>query len=437
MGEIQHSLMFRFHSVVVFLLCSLCFSQVYLHVNLPSVLYKEISSSFNIKVDSLSAFSSAFFISYGILQLFSGYLLEKTKNCIVLGFSSLVASYGAFICYSTKKHWVAVLGRVITAIGCSSIYIPIPRLFSKWFSHDSSSLIFVLFYSIGFSGGFIAQIPLISYSNYTTWRNSYHKLSIIGILIGFLIIFFVRDSPKDFGYEDQIDIVEKDITGLKNHEETKSEMRNFYFVCANRNIILLSINIFITNGIFYNIVGLWGGPFIRDSSKYNEGYMLCSLSLSLIIGFISLPIICSFLGSFKWMLIILNLISLIIEIVLIFLDSSFSFFILFCLFFIFGISVGSASNSLTSHIGENFVTSFQWISFLSLFGGGILQILTGVLFKKHGVIGKPYEHECYQKYLWLPSVLLNILALIPLILIKDNIGNCVIDSSENELKQNS
>lgn len=66
---------------------------------------------------------------------------------------------------------------------------------------------------------------------------------------------------------------------------------------------LISIFIFLNDGSYFDIAGLWSGPFLTDVKKYSDtkvGIELLSFSFGVIIGSFFYPFLVDIFHTKKW-----------------------------------------------------------------------------------------------------------------------------------------
>jgi len=418
--------MFRIHSILVFVLCSLCYALVFFHRTAPAVLSKDMAPDFNVSTTSLTIFSSMFFWTYSLMQPFGGLLADIMDPAILVGCSAIIASIGSFICGKSKSLGLAVFGRFVVGFGCAPTYVPICKLLTRWYPLDWYAFFGGVVLAAGGCGGIVAQAPLAAFARAYSWRNAFVGIALIGITMGTLVLIFVRRDPKDFGYDEVNEESGMNISTASLSERFEQLLINFKTVVTKPIYYVLSVYSFMINGIYFNIVGLWGGPYIRDCFPFKDGDMLISLSISMIVGSIILPIISNFFKTRKWVLFSTAFIALIIGIVFWLYDTRMSFTIMFTLFLIWGMSTGSVASVTFATVRENYdssvvSTAIGCLNIFTFIGGAVFQTITGWLLNGYTRIGTAYPHEGYKNSLWLPSVIYCCIAIFMPFLIQDNL----------------
>lgn len=102
------------------------------------------------------------------------------------------------------------------------------------------------------------------------WRLCFISISIFSIFMGFLTFFFVRGNPIVYGYPAVNSDLTQNVHELTFHQRFHQLLNNFKTIFSNSNFWLILIFVFFCNGSFYNVNGIWGGPFLKESLSYSS-----------------------------------------------------------------------------------------------------------------------------------------------------------------------
>ncbi len=162
---------------------------------------KDIQSEFGLSGTQLGLISSAFFLSYAVLQIPAGILGDRIgrKKVLVPGF----ILFGAFTAISgvAKSFYAFIAARIITGAGEGTYYGPQYGISSEQIPQQHRSLGSAIINS-GMAFGIALGLMVSSYLAYTMnygWRMPFYVMSVPTILVGLLIWVLIRENPRPTG----------------------------------------------------------------------------------------------------------------------------------------------------------------------------------------------------------------------------------------------
>jgi len=415
----KDGLTFKIHVILLYLICAITYSLVAFHRSLPAILSKEMTFEFGVDVSSLTSFSSMCYWAYALMQPFGGLFADIIDPRYLIGLASILSGVGSMIISVSKKLSFAVVGRLIVGIGTGPIIIPIIKLLTRRIPEEDFPLYNGLMASFGGMGSILAQTPLKEFSSIYGWRISFLCISGLSFLLGFLVILIVRKDPVCFGYPM---IAKKPL----NYDMEFSIREEFGILIKNLAIIskiptfwLLSIQSMLHGGCLNNVLGLWGGPYIRDVFVgYDEAKVLTWISVSIIIGCVAMPILSKLCHTKKWIMFSNSILSFTMCTIIYFYDTKLSQSTLSFIFFIFGITNGSFPSLRGPCINDVCEPSFTGsmhgcANFFSYFGGALYQSFTGEMISKYHPVNQKYSHNAYMNSLWIIVTASSFISMFP------------------------
>ena len=430
-----HNYLFYIHATVVFLFPALCYSLVFFHRSAPAVLSKQMAPDFHVPVADLTIFSSMFFWIYSLMQPFGGLLADVMDPAFLITAAASIASTGSIICGISKSLTLAVFGRFIVGFGCAPTYVPFTKLLTRWYPTSLYAIFGGLALSAGGCGGIIAQAPLANFASIYGWRTAFIDIGILGFFFALLVLLFVRLDPTNYNYLPVNPEASKAVLKNSFNEKMIQLWINFKRVVSNPVYILFSLFAFTINGSYYNVLGLWGGPYIREIfPHFGDGKMLVSLSISMIFGSLILPVISNLVKSRKWVLFGSALIAFLCSLTFFLYDLKMSFTSMFITFLIWGSCTGSTLSVLFPMIIEAYdttvaSTAIGCVNIFAFIGGAVSQTISGFIIGSYDLINGIYPHSAYKYGLWTPVCIYLIIAMIVTQFLKDNMKN---DVDKNE-----
>lgn len=244
-----------------------------------------------------------FTITYTIMQIPCGYLIDKFGIRPVSIIMGLISTIGLFICGVSQTINLFIIGRILSGIGLCGGFLFLVSLGNTLKNKNLFTII--ISYTIGFSlicaMGFINLLPLLLKNNNNilvtivtpifkilglsitkniVWQSLFivESLCVFFITIGFL--FFI---PQ---------------TVIKNKKELTTSDINIFSLLKNRKIILIMLLGFVSCIPFYSILEtIFISDYLKSFSTIASSKIYSMGILGFLFGTVFIPIIERFLGN--------------------------------------------------------------------------------------------------------------------------------------------
>ncbi|EAY02660.1 Major Facilitator Superfamily protein [Trichomonas vaginalis G3] len=264
-----------------------------------------MANDWNCQTADLVLFSSIFFYSYGIMQIFAGLLSDIMEPAFLIGGSQLICAVGSIICGLATKPAYGTIGRLLVGLGCGPVYVPICRCMANWFDLKWYPTLSGVLIVIGGLGGLLASRPLQMLTSALGWKNTFHLFGGITGVLSILCIIIVRGNPTTLGYK-PVNLETSDTTSDETLKMKLVQLKdNILVILKKPGYFLISFYSLLANGPYYNTAALWGKQIIRDVFNYSAmdaSNALITNSLGVIFAAIILPFTSDHLHSRKWVL---------------------------------------------------------------------------------------------------------------------------------------
>lgn len=276
----------RFQAVSIVVLVCVVYLLIPLHRVTPSVTAGPIISETGISAPMLGLLASSYFLTFGIMQMVSGMLLDyfgprKTMTVFVL-----IAGLGTLL-FAGATSWFGMIGgRALIGFGTSIIFLAGIKLFSLWFPPSSFARLNGLLLAMGGLGAILGSGLMGYLCESLGWRDASFIIGIITLVFTVLLFFFVKDGPGDKAVERTTEEKINPFTALK----TVAKSKHFWLIAGW----------FCCQFSLCNAVGgLWGGQYLRDVHQldtvsvgnvlnmFGIGTLVGSLANAWIIGYFS------------------------------------------------------------------------------------------------------------------------------------------------------
>lgn len=225
------------------------FYEVILRVS-PSVMTEQLMEHFQISATMLGVLATSYYMSYFILQIPGGMIIDRFGVRRVIAISSMICVIGTLIFCTQNNFYLALLGRLMIGIGSSCAFISCLKLATDGFKPHYFPLIVGLTNMMGTLGATFSSKPLAILVNNYGWQNACFSLAIVGTILAPIIWFSIRDKER------------------RNSEKTFSE--SFLSIAKNRQMWLLGV----IGGFLYlpitAFAELWGVPYVMKVYNINN-----------------------------------------------------------------------------------------------------------------------------------------------------------------------
>lgn len=421
----------RFFTIFVIALTSML---VFFQRAVPTIVSGPMADSYGVSVSDLSIFSSMFFYPYGLIQPFAGLLADVMDTRYLIGFCSIISSSGAFLCGISSNLILGCFGRLLVGIGSAPIYAPACRTIANWYPLSQYSRAVGMFCAFAGCGGLIAQGPFSLLANEIGWRWCFFIISIVGAFLSIIVLIFVRGNPISLGYKPVNQETNIDTSNMNFRQKMKQLCRNFVTVVKNKSFWFIGLYNLFVNGVFFNVNGMWGGPYLRNVygfSLVKMGNVMMAISIGNVIGPVIIPWSAELFNTRKWFVFWGTFIAFLCFVPFFIWIDSIPTVAIVVLFFIYAVFSNSMTNVAYPMCREYFhasvaATAVGCVNLTAYISTVIYQTGTGKLldwkYKISDDDGSSYSKEGYKFVLWLPSLISTFIGMIMIMIADDSPG---------------
>ena len=159
---------------------------------------------FHISSAQLATFTMVQLLVYAAMQIPVGAMLDRVgaKKLLVTGVLLMTGGQFAFAFAGTFGAGVAA--RVFVGMGDAMIFISLVQLVALWFPPARTAMITQLTGVLGQLGALAATAPLSLALRSFGWTRAYAGAAGVGVILGIVLIIFVRDSPYGDHHRDEL-----------------------------------------------------------------------------------------------------------------------------------------------------------------------------------------------------------------------------------------
>lgn len=239
----------------------------------PSVIFQNLIHFFHIDAETLGFVVGVYYISYTVMQIPIGILLDKFGTKKVVTVSILLCSLGSYLFIASENLWLAYLGRFLTGIGSSGGFCSCLKIANNWLNQKQLNIASTATVSIGVMGA-VFGVPLFTaLLTKFDWRSVLILISVLGILLSILIYKKVKDTPEEF---------------FENKESRPMSIKkDFQTVISNKKIWIFFIYGFLMYAPLSAFADMWGVPLIKSMYNFSDtttAWVVMSFYLGMIFG---------------------------------------------------------------------------------------------------------------------------------------------------------
>lgn len=275
----------------IFLLvfCTMFFVYQYgMRSAIPSVLNEDLQRYFVITASELGSLISLFYLSYTIMQIPVGIIIDKVKPkwIAVIAFSLFSMGIIAFIC--SQNYGLAALSQIF--LGCSSsfAFVLIMKVTNDYFSSEKVAMVSSIAISAGSLGPVMAGPALAYLSTIFYWKNVVMCAGFLGFVFSLLGIVFLKDTPS--------------LNSMSQLSKKLSLSESLKLITRDTQYIWIGLFSMMLLGAISTFTDAWGISFLRHFYGYNKEQAAFAVSLVYLGNILGGPIIArisEILGSYK------------------------------------------------------------------------------------------------------------------------------------------
>lgn len=388
----------------------------------PTVIARDLASSFNAGAVMLGFIASAYFYLYSVSQPVVGFFTDTFGPRRVITFSTVVASLGCLLFGAAPTVYVAILGRAIIGMGVAGVFIPALKVFARWYRPGEFTTLTGIMIGITGASYVVAALPLAYSVTLFGWRLTHVGIAVISFSMAMLCWAVVRDKPEDKGF---VAVTPVDETTPHHSSSVTLNTENRLtsgpgHIIRRLDFWMLFGTMFFPGGVVFSFLGLWVVPYLMDVhglSRIDAGELLIILPLGYIISGPSAGILADKFSSKKQNILMCFIGLGITAWAALLIAGKSSYSIVVVAFAMSGLSTGGTVPVLFSIIKDIFPqkimgTALGLINSASFAGAMLYQPLSGVIFERFGKLASgSYPYAAYRM-LFLFFLLSYLLALV-------------------------
>lgn len=264
----------------VFLVFFLAYFLSYFFRSANAVLAPDLSRDLALGPAQLGLMTSLFYLSFALVQIPLGPLLDRYGPRAVTPGLMLVGFVGSLIFGGAQSFAVLALGRVLLGIGFAGVLMGAMKAFSLWFPDTRYATASSLLVALGSTGALVAATPLAVLKETVGWRGVFAGGSLVILAVAALVMLLARNTPPQVPWPQG------------------GGGGGFAEVWRSPQLLRIAFLGFSITGGLLAFQTLWGGAFLyaQGMGALEVGNLLFLFSLSASIGFLVMGLLADRLG---------------------------------------------------------------------------------------------------------------------------------------------
>lgn len=229
-----------------------------------AVLAPDLVASLALDPGQLGLLTSAFFVSFALVQLPVGIALDRYGPRKVQLVLLMVAAAGAFMFARGSSFFELVLARTVIGFGLGGCFMSAVKAISTWIDPARLPSVQGFLIAVGGLGAASATTPVRMALQHTDWRGLFIILAILLACTGFLIWSATPRMAQPLKAKANMPVMQS--------------LATVYRDAAFRKTISL---ILIPHAVFFGIQGLWIGRWLADVARFPDSAVVYLLYLSM------------------------------------------------------------------------------------------------------------------------------------------------------------
>lgn len=232
----------------------------------PSVFNEDFRQYFSIDATKMGGLVSLFYLSYTLMQIPVGLIIDRFSTKKILGYAFFIMSIGEICFVLTDVYIVAAISQIILGIGASFAFILVLKVCDDSFTREKVALMSSLSFSIGSIGPTIMNPALAYFSTMFSWKFIVIFIGMFGVILSTFSILIFREKKDD-----------SKKTPIQDDICIWSEIKK---IALDKQYLFLGIFSMLSLSALSTFCDTWGLTFLRNALGYSKESASMLLSVS-------------------------------------------------------------------------------------------------------------------------------------------------------------
>lgn len=244
------------YALFVFAIGAIFYSYDFILQVSPSVMTQQLMDGFDVNAAMLGSAAGLYYVSYTIMQVPAGLLIEQFRIRWVLSIMITCCALGAVLYSIAPNIYVIGLGRLLMGAGSAFAFLSTLYLALQWLPTALFPLLSGITQTLGSLGAAGGIAPMKHFTHAVGWRSAMLILGIFGlILAGISFITVTENDPPKKGH-------------LK--KQFRQMMKNFLDTFKHPQTWPISLYGFCIWGPIVGFAALWGVKYLQTAYHFSS-----------------------------------------------------------------------------------------------------------------------------------------------------------------------
>ncbi|HYH02458.1 MAG TPA: MFS transporter [Bacillota bacterium] len=276
---------------VVWIPLAFAFLASYFQRTATGVVADNLMREFSItRAADIGGLASVYFYIYAAMQLPSGILADTLgpRRTVLLALTTATA--GAVIFALAPNIPMLYVGRILSSLGVSMIYVCIVKIHAEWFRTREFTTMVGIVVVAGSIGFLLASTPLALLVDKFGWRFAFLTLGAYSLLAMIACWLWVKNRPIELGLPTiaAVEVYEGTVkTVSESTSNNYSVIKNLKIVVSNSATWWPFLASVTTYGVYMAFMGLWAVPYfmqIYGMTRVAASNYILALSIGTLVG---------------------------------------------------------------------------------------------------------------------------------------------------------
>ena len=218
--------------------------------NSIGVIGPDLAREFDLDARGLGMLASVFFLSFAVLQIPLGMLIDRHGPKASIIATALIAVAGSVLFARANSYSELIAARLLIGAGCSSFFMGSLAIYAETFSPQRFSTMVGIQLGVGTSGALIATAPLAWTAEQYGWRTAFIFIAALTLALTFMVALLVREDPGAKALRaDRREDLRSLFSGVLAAARVPSFWAVFFMQATSYSALAA-------------VLGLWGGPWL-------------------------------------------------------------------------------------------------------------------------------------------------------------------------------
>ena len=281
------SLLSRTNAIKVFACLATAYLFSYGLRSINAAIAPELVADFSLSNADLGSLSSAYFLSFALMQIPLGVWLDRYGTRRTTSYLVLVAAAGCLLFSLATTPWVLWLARAMIGAGFASCLMGALRAFRFWFAADRQQQLVAWMLTAGTLGALLASAPSRELLPLLGWQGLFQLAAGMLVVSSAAIWWFL---PRNERVQARVTTSEASVPG-SGPPVVEQGLAGYLLVYRDRYFWRFVVLGVVLQSSFVAFQSLWIGPWftqVMGQSAQTSGQIIFAFNLVLLFAFLAL-----------------------------------------------------------------------------------------------------------------------------------------------------